>query len=184
MSRNAASVAQQRRDAEHEPGRTGGADGADAFPCLVDELAFGDEDHALRLVETHGSFDVILGSDITYQRLTVPLLVQTLRHLTQHPRGEGGDDVAADATGTATGTAGGGGQPSPTLRCQARVFLAHDRRLGGGTAAQLFGHRHDSEAMLIEALEEGGFRAEIVHEHDGVIVVMAMRTAVGSSPPA
>lgn len=65
------------------------------FPCVVDELSFGDADQARTILKTHGGnrghFDVILGSDISYQGATVPLLVDTLVHMVPAGAMENGD---------------------------------------------------------------------------------------------
>mgnify|MGYP000055668275 FL=1 len=48
--------------------------------CILDveELAFGDTSHAERVLQSHGPFDVVLGSDVSFYGPYIPLLVRSL----------------------------------------------------------------------------------------------------------
>jgi predicted nicotinamide N-methyase len=47
----------------------------------VEELAFGDFDAGQQVLERHGPFDLVLGSDISYSPQALPLLAKTLRQV-------------------------------------------------------------------------------------------------------
>ena len=46
---------------------------------IVKELAFGDLAAATHIVDEHGPFDVVVGSDVTFFEPAIPALVETLR---------------------------------------------------------------------------------------------------------
>lgn len=57
---------------------------------VVKELAFGNVAAATQIVDEHGPFDVVVGSDVTFFEPAIPALVQTLRCCVSHSESAGG----------------------------------------------------------------------------------------------
>eukprot|EP00930_Biecheleria_cincta_P062948 TRINITY_DN48401_c0_g1_i1.p1 TRINITY_DN48401_c0_g1~~TRINITY_DN48401_c0_g1_i1.p1 ORF type:complete len:288 (-),score=33.81 TRINITY_DN48401_c0_g1_i1:152-1015(-) len=112
----------------------------------VEELAFGDRMQLDSLLKSHGPFQIVLGSDVTYFRPILPELVATLRQLADASRQAASPEPnSAKDAGSNDVTDGGG----------IIAWLAHARRQSSG------------EAALFSALEAANFETKIVHEHTG-----------------
>jgi hypothetical protein len=97
---------------------------------VVEELSFGDKVALDWAMQSHGPFELVLGSDITYMSQVRPALMATLLR------------IRASTS------------PSPVT-----VWLSHMKGIPG------------SLENVMEGLDGAGFRSDIVHEREGVVVL-------------